>query len=102
MRRIKKIFKKIKNRFGAAPAPEPFYTKDIFANEKFIIGEYTYGKPKVIYQNDEANLIIGKFCSISSGVVIFLGGNHRTDWITTFPFNAIPNDFHEARNIKGH
>src|SRR6476620_7930238 len=102
MRRIKKIFGKIKNRLGTPPAVEPFYTKDIFAGKKFSIGDYSYGKPKVLYQNDEANLIIGKFCSISSDVVIFLGGNHRTEWITTYPFNALNDDFPEAKHIKGH
>ena len=31
-------------------------------------------------------LKIGSFCSIAGGVQIFLGGNHRTDWVTTYPF----------------
>lgn len=35
------------------------------------------------------NLVIGKFCSIASNVTIFLGGNHRTDWVTTYPFGYI-------------
>ncbi|MGI2260690.1 CatB-related O-acetyltransferase [Shewanella sp. GXUN23E] len=34
-------------------------------------------------------LIIGKFCSIASGVTFMLAGNqgHRLDWISTFPFD---------------
>lgn len=32
---------------------------------------------------------MGAFCSIASGVQILLGGEHRPDWITTFPFNVL-------------
>ncbi|WP_318476156.1 CatB-related O-acetyltransferase [Photobacterium leiognathi] len=34
-------------------------------------------------------LIIGRYCSIASGVVFMLSGNqgHRHDWISTFPFD---------------
>ena len=48
-------------------------------------GKYTYsdGNPKVFYRNNDAKLVVGKFCSIASGVNIYLGGNHRTDWVTT-------------------
>ena len=80
----------------------PFFTKDIFKDKKYKIGNYTYGHPKVIFENENANLYIGKFCSIAAGVKIFLGGNHRADWITTYPFSHIPNIFPEASNILGH
>lgn len=42
---------------------------------------------------------IGKFCSIAEGVTVFLGGNHRVDWISTYPFPAF---FPEAKYITGH
>lgn len=78
---------------------EVFYTKDFFKNTSYIIGEYTYGSPKVLHWGEDANLIIGKFCSIAENVTIFLGGNHRVDWLSTYPFNNI---FPAARNILGH
>jgi acetyltransferase-like isoleucine patch superfamily enzyme len=28
-------------------------------------------------------------CSIADGVEIMLGGEHRSDWITTYPFNVL-------------
>lgn len=31
-------------------------------------------------------LRIGRFCSIAPNVTIFLGGEHRIDWVTTYPF----------------
>ena len=64
------------------------------------IGDFTYGKPDVIQCGEGARLHIGKFCSIADGVTVMLGGNHRTDWITTYPFNALlPGEY---GNIKGH
>ncbi|MBF0460622.1 MAG: hypothetical protein HQL87_04420 [Magnetococcales bacterium] len=31
-------------------------------------------------------LIVGSFCSIAAGVKVFLGWNHRTDWVTSYYF----------------
>lgn len=64
------------------------------------IGAWTYGVPTVHDKwPNSAKLHIGKFCSIADGVEIFLSGNHRTDWITTYPFPPI---WREAHWIKGH
>lgn len=52
------------------------------------VGAYSYGIPKVYAYGDGTRLAIGKFCSISARVTIFLGGEHRYDWITTYPFNV--------------
>lgn len=100
-----KIIKKIKRRFINTKSnhnSKLFFTKDFFLNKKFIIGEYTYGKPNVLFENENANLKIGKFCSIADNVTIFLGGNHRTDWISTYPFNALNEFFPDSSNIQGH
>ena len=78
------------------------YTSYVFHNKKYKIGEYTYGIPTVLFENESANLTIGKFCSIAEGVTIFLGGNHRVDWISTYPFNIFKQNFPEAEHIKGH
>jgi acetyltransferase-like isoleucine patch superfamily enzyme len=79
-----------------------FFTKDNFKGEKYSIGDYSYGCPTVLFENDETNLTIGKFCSIAEGVTIFLGGNHRVDWMTTYPFNVLTDYFPQAKGIKGH
>lgn len=56
-----------------------------------------------IWGNFKANIrILGKFCSIAGDVTIFLGGNHRTDWISTYPFNVLNELFPNARKITGH
>jgi len=92
----------IKKMLGLKDDTSSIYTKDHFQNTKFNIGDYSYGVPRIFFMNDEANLEIGRFCSISSEVEIFLGGNHRTDWITTYPFNVLNADFPEAVDIVGH
>lgn len=62
---------------------------------------HTYGLENLIIRSwgEGSELYIGSFCSIADNVEIFLGGNHRTDWITTYPFGHIGKwDWHG----KGH
>lgn len=66
---------------------------------QFAIGDFTYGNPIIRSWGLKPKVTIGKFCSIASNVKIFLGGEHRTDWVTTYPFSHI---FEEAAHIKGH
>ena len=63
-----------------------FYTFQF--NKKYSIGKYTYGNPMILY-GEGADLKIGNYCSIAKGVIIYLGGNHNVDWITTYPFPEI-------------
>lgn len=83
---------------------ENFYTKDNLRNLGNLvdIGKYTYGSPRILHWGEDAKLKIGKFCSIAEGTNIFLGGNHRYDWITTYPFSALDGDWPESRGIVGH
>ena len=68
------------------------------------MGKYSYtGSPINIQRaNDHASLVIGNFCSIASGVTIYLGGNHRYDWVTTFPFGHIHTSVFTTYNGEGH
>ena len=52
----------------------------------FSYGKATYGIPKIKRWDKQCKLSIGSYCSIAKNVQIYLGGNHRTDWVTTFPF----------------
>lgn len=56
---------------------ENFFTRDVVDNKKYIIGEYTYGNPKIYDWNDGGGLTIGKYTSIADEVTILLGGNHQ-------------------------
>ena len=63
-----------------------FFKKKESWSDGYKVGRGTYGKPIVHSWGEPSTLKIGKFCSISGNVHILLGGNHRTDWITTYPF----------------
>ena len=65
------------------------------------VGAWTYGRPKVRFPESGARLTIGRYGSIADGVEILLGGNHRTDWVTTYPFPALPGLWPEAAAIEG-
>jgi acetyltransferase-like isoleucine patch superfamily enzyme len=66
------------------------------------IGEFTYGDPTVYDWEDGTDLVIGKYCSIAEGVKILLGGNHRHDWFSTFPFEILgPMPQNGKRNCWG-
>jgi virginiamycin A acetyltransferase len=68
---------------------ESIFTKDAPGLYKYDIGEWSYGWPKVVTWGENAQLKIGKFCAISQEVVILLDAEHRTDWVTTYTFNAL-------------
>lgn len=67
-------------------------------------GKHTYGIENITVKSwgEGAHLFIGSFCSIAGRQTIFLGGNHRTDWATTFPFGHIFQDIFPAGAINGH
>lgn len=89
MKLIKKVIsccfgilnKKQPNQFNSADR-----IKFITRYPSFSYGKATYGIPKVKRWDKQCKLIVGSYCSIAKNVQVYLGGNHRTDWITTFPF----------------
>jgi acetyltransferase-like isoleucine patch superfamily enzyme len=68
------------------------------------VGRFTYGFENISIKEwgEGAALTIGSFCSIASSITIFLGGNHRLDWITTFPFGHIFQEELGGADIQGH
>ena len=53
------------------------------------VGRHTYGAETIVISfGDEADLEIGAFCSIASNVKVWLGGNHHSEWVSTFPFDV--------------
>lgn len=66
-----------------------------------IVGKHTYGQGLIQINwgapHHTTELTIGSFCSIAR-CTVYLGGNHRTDWISTFPiWHFLPTDV-----ISGH
>lgn len=65
---------------------------------RFVYGEFTYGVENANLRFPEQGvLIVGKYCQIADNLQVFLGGNHRLDLISTFPFGHI---FNENFNFK--
>ena len=95
---IMSLVERIIGRFKAARRMSAFYMSENPRYRQYDIGEFTYGNPKVVDYGD-TGLKIGKFCSIAEDVKFILGGNHRTDWFTTYPFNVLRPEF---QDIKGH
>ena len=57
------------------------------------IGNYTYGVQNIEvmhFGNQQVGeIIIGKYCSISSNIKMFLNENHPYTWVSTFPFGVL-------------
>jgi acetyltransferase-like isoleucine patch superfamily enzyme len=110
------VFKNEHGREGRSILPMPFYAKNYkhFVRlltirngfGKIQYGAHSYGIPLVRWWGEKTNLRIGKYCSIAKNVEILLGGNHRTDWVSTYPFPAFriwPKDvsINECRVSRG-
>lgn len=67
--------------------------------ENVSIGAFSYGRISLADYEEGEHLTIGKYCSIAGGVIFMLGGEHRGDWCTTYPFNMFMNEF---SYIEGH
>lgn len=72
--------------------PPPLVTEDqgaiaplVSSDPRITVGRYTYGPPQFKIWSENERIDIGAFCSIAEGVVIFGGGEHRLDWVTTYP-----------------
>jgi len=79
-------------------------SKNMYIYNKKKYGSWTYsdGPIYVLNWGEKAKLKIGSFCSIAANLKVFLGGNHRTDWITTYPFGHIHQKDFYTFNGKGH
>jgi len=68
------------------------------------VGKHTYGHTniEIFYWGEGTWLDIGSFCSISGHIQIYLGGNHRIDWGTTYPFGHINQQLFPTFSGVGH
>ena len=82
-----------------------------FSNSEFVefmIGQSCVSIDKFTYVTKEihvrewaegAALSIGKFTAIADDVTIFLGGNHHIEWITTYPFGLLHQNYFDGEDI---
>jgi len=99
-----------------SPYPLPDYKdlcfiKNVIKNPNIIVGDYTYYdagydsitpedfEKNVLYHFDfiEDKLIIGRFCSIASGVKFIMnGGSHNPELFSTYPFPTFDNGWEKG------
>lgn len=97
----------------------PFKGKPIseqVKNPNIIVGRYSYysgyyhghsfedcARYLLADRDDIDKLIIGSFCSIGSGASFIMAGNqgHRYDWISSFPFYYMQDEFGSASPADG-
>lgn len=60
----------------------------IASDSRVSVGRFTYGNPRLMLWAAEERINIGSFCSIAENVTIFGGGEHPSDWVSTFPLRA--------------
>jgi acetyltransferase-like isoleucine patch superfamily enzyme len=54
------------------------------------MGDYSYYAPTVhVFAGDTSVVRIGKFSSVAADSHFFVGGAHRTDWVTSFGLRAV-------------
>lgn len=75
-------------------------TKFHFNNANIIIGDYTYGVPKLFLYNNNFKLVIGKFCSIAADVHLLLGGEHNIYHVSQYNFNESLKNFPNYKFIN--
>jgi len=66
---------------------------------QYNMGRGTYGDLRVRSWGEGSTLTMGAFCSVAHGVQILLGGEHRPDWVTTYPFSVL---WENGRHLPGH
>lgn len=89
MRKIKKLFRELCFKLLGRELPGyEHVSRAKFAKRypNHSISEDTFGLPTILDWHQGTTLKIGSYCSITKNVEIFLGGTHRMDWVSTYPF----------------
>ena len=68
------------------------------------VGRFTYGVNNIFIHTwvEPETLKIGRYCSIAGNIQVYMGGSHRTDWISTFPFGTIYQEYLKSPRVLGH
>lgn len=91
LKKVEQHLRKIWKSWRGAPELPRFLRPQARFRERYPnhqIGLGTYGMPVVHDWHEGSTLQIGSYCSIADNVQIFLGGQHRIDWVSSYPFPA--------------
>lgn len=92
-RRVRRLLMPVLRQIASASARlERIDIDDLIQAGVLTVGRHVYGRPRVLvwaHGNSKAiaggRVHIGNYVSIAPDVEIFAGGEHRTDWLTTYP-----------------
>lgn len=60
-----------------------------YDSSRLTMGRGSYGNPLIpTFPGDDLHVSVGSFVSIAHDVVMMDGGNHRIDWVTTYPLRG--------------
>lgn len=63
--------------------------KNAFNRRAVTVGNGTYGELDIRhFGNPDEKVVIGNYCSIGPGCVFMIGGEHRYDGLSTYPFRV--------------
>jgi acetyltransferase-like isoleucine patch superfamily enzyme len=98
LRIVRRLRERARAAIGDAGATDPV-TGELFGaltpreaidSGRATVGAHTNCAFKLhVGRGERAHLHIGAYSSIATGSVFTLGGNHRPDWVSTFPFRVL-------------
>lgn len=56
---------------------------------QYQVGRGSYGPLRIVSFGEPTTFRMGAYCSVAEGASVFLGGGHRTEWVTTYPFSVL-------------
>lgn len=67
------------------------------------IGAFCYGfeDTTILSYDNSIEISFGRYCSVASGLLIFTGGNHRPDWLSTYPFGHLFSKYINVKPVEG-
>jgi chloramphenicol O-acetyltransferase type B len=98
LRILRRIVRRARVEIGDAGATDPM-TGEVFgaltlreavACGRATVGAHTYGECAVhVGRGERGRVHVGAYCSIAVGAEFIVGGNHRVDWVSTYPFRVL-------------
>ena len=90
VRALRRAVRPVRRALADQPAPAPDLLQQQLEAGTLVMGRYSYGTPLVrTFVGDASTVYVGSFVSIAADVEFIPGGNHRVDWVSTFPFRWI-------------
>ncbi|ANU07146.1 CatB-related O-acetyltransferase [Paraurantiacibacter namhicola] len=83
--RKKPLHLRIARKLGIRPRPRMLAA----VWPKYDIGRGSYGDLDIIDFGEGTRFSMGSYCSVAEDCRVLLGGGHRTDWVTTYPFSVL-------------